>query len=68
METLLLQSESKKDLKMFADLAKKAGLKVALISNEDMEDIALANAMKKGRTGEYVDTKSYLNKLKGNEA
>ena len=53
---------------MFADLAKKAGLKVALISNEDMEDIALANAMKKGRTGEYVDTKSYLNKLKGNEA
>ena len=68
METLLLQSESKKDLKMFAELAKKAGLKASLISNEDMEDIALANAMKKGRTGEHIDTNSFLNKLKGNEA
>ena len=65
METLLLQGESKKDLKIFAELAKKVGLKASIISNEDMEDIALANAMKKGKTGEYVDTNSYLNKLKG---
>ena len=64
MKTLLLQGDSKKDLKMFAELAKKVGLKASIISNEDMEDIALANAMKKGRTGEYIDTKAFLNKLK----
>ena len=63
METLLLQSESKKDLKIFAELAKKAGLKAVIISNDDMEDIALANAMKKGRTGEYVNINSFLHKL-----
>ncbi len=64
METLLLQSESKKEIKLFADLAKKIGLKAKFITNESLEDIGLANAMDKGRTGEFVDTKSYLKKLK----
>lgn len=66
METLLVQSNSKKDIKMQAELAKKIGLKVKIISNDDLEDIGLANAMKKGRTGEFVDTEEFLNKLKGN--
>ena len=64
METLLLQSKSKKDITLFAELAKKMGVKTKLLNNEHLEDIALANAMEKGRTGEYVDTKSYLAKLK----
>jgi hypothetical protein len=29
-----------------------------------MEDMGLAKAMKKGRTGEYVNTNAYLKKLK----
>ena len=65
METLLLQSESKKEIKILAALAKKIGLKATLITNEAMEDIGLANAMKKGRTGEYVNANAYLKKLKG---
>ena len=64
METLLLQSKSKKDIKILADLAKKIGLKTKFITNEYLEDIGLANAMKKGRTGEYIDTETYLKKLK----
>lgn len=64
METLLLQSESKKDLKMFAELAKKVGLKTYSVSKEEMEDIGLAKAMKKGRTGEYINTAAYLKKIK----
>jgi len=31
----------------------------------DMEDIGLANAMEKGRTGKYVNTNAYLKKLRG---
>ncbi len=65
METLLLQSKSKKDIKILADLAKKIGLKTKFITNEHLEDIGLANAMKKGRTGEYINTEAYLKKLKG---
>lgn len=64
METLLLQSKSKKDMKIFADLAKKVGLKTKFITHEHLEDIGLANAMKKGKTGEYINTETYLKKLK----
>jgi hypothetical protein len=64
METLLLQSKSKKDMKMLAELAKKIGLSAYYVSKEDMEDIGLAKAMKKGRTGEYINTETFLKKLK----
>ncbi|TZF83050.1 hypothetical protein FW774_12155 [Pedobacter sp. BS3] len=64
METLLLQTESKKDLKVLADLAKKIGIKTKVLTNEDLEDIGLANAMKQGRTKQYIDTEEYLKKLK----
>jgi cyanate lyase len=64
METLLLQSKSKKDIQLFVDLAKKVGLKTKFITDANLEDIGLANAMKKGRTGEFVNTEAYLKKLK----
>jgi hypothetical protein len=64
METLLLQSKSKKDMKMVAELAKKIGLSTYHVSKEEMEDIGLAKAMKKGRTGEYINTETFLKKLK----
>jgi len=63
METLVLQSLSKKDITLFRELAKRAGLKTKMVSSEYVEDIALASAMEAGRTGEYVDTDSYLAKL-----
>ena len=64
METLLLQSNSKKDMALLQSLAEKIGLKTHKLSEEDMEDIGLAYAMKKGRTGKYIDTEIYLEKLK----
>jgi hypothetical protein len=64
MQTLLVQSKSKKDMKMFADLAKKVGLSTHFLDKDEMEDMALAMAMKKGRTGEYTDSSAYLKKLK----
>ena len=65
METLLLQGKSKKDMKIFADLAKKVGIKTKMLTNAHLEDIGLATVMKKGRTGEYINTETYLKKLKG---
>jgi hypothetical protein len=65
MESLLLQGKSKKDIEILAELARMIGLKIRHLSKEELEDIGLANAMKKGRTGEYINTQSYLKKLKG---
>ena len=64
MEGLLLTGESRKDVKMLEDLARKIGLKTRSINNEEMEELGLITAMKKGRTGVYVNTENYLKKLK----
>ncbi len=64
MEGLLLTGESKKDVKMLEELARKIGLKTRSINKEEMEELGLIAAMKKGRTGVYVNTESYLKKLK----
>jgi hypothetical protein len=64
METLILQSPNKSDLKIFTELAHKLGIKLKHLSVEQIEDIGLALAMKKGRTGEYIDTEKFLKKLR----
>ena len=64
METLLVQGNSKADIKIFENLAKRLGLKSKFIDLEAVEDIALANAMETGRTGKYVDTNDFLTNLK----
>ncbi len=56
---------------MTANLAKKMlkALKgvemVSLLSKSDKEELALMKAIIKGRSGKYVDTASYLKKIKG---
>jgi len=63
MQTAILNSESVSDLKLLLELAKKLGIKSKVLSINEIEEIGLANAIKKGRTGEYIDTIDYLNKL-----
>lgn len=63
METLLLISKSKENLKLLADLAKKIGVSVKYLTNEEKEDIGLLNAIKTGRTGELIDTDKFLQNL-----
>jgi hypothetical protein len=63
MQTAILNSESESDLKLLLELAKKLGIKSKVLSINEIEEIGLANAIKKGRTGEYIDAKDFLNKL-----
>ena len=64
METVLLSSKSKPDLKLLIDLANKIGIKSTYLSIDEIEDIGLGNAIKKGRTCEFVDEKLFMKKLK----
>jgi len=64
METVVLQGNSKADLKILTDLAKKIGITVKYLSEEEKEDIGLLQAVKEGRTGKYVSTEDYLQKLR----
>ncbi len=63
METVTLAGKSKKKMALIIELAKNLGLTVHKNLSEDEEDMALLNAMKTEKTGEYVDTKAFLKKL-----
>jgi len=65
METALLKTKSKKDLVMVLNIARKIGIDVRKLSASETEDIAMINAIRKGRTGRYTDTKKFLKKLRG---
>lgn len=64
METAILKNNSKKNLNLLLDLAKQLEMNVKILSHEELEDIGLAIAIKKGRTGKYVNTESYLKKIR----
>ena len=49
METVVLQGGSKADLKILTELAKKIGISVKYLSEEEKEDIGLFQAIKEGR-------------------
>ena len=63
METLLLNSKSKENLRLLADLARKIGVSVKYLTDEEKEDIGLFNAIKTGRTREFIDTDKFLQSL-----
>jgi hypothetical protein len=45
MESILVNIDSKKDMKFFLDLVKKMGYNSRILSNEDKEDTALLALM-----------------------
>lgn len=64
MQTVILNSKSKSDIKLLTDLAKKIGVNTKVLSESDIEEIGLSYAILKGRTQEYVDTEKFINKLR----
>ncbi len=59
METVILSSDSGKGLDQILKLAKKLGISVKKLSRDEIEEIGLSIAIKKGRTGEYTDTEVF---------
>ncbi|MCX6278518.1 MAG: hypothetical protein NT004_10510 [Bacteroidetes bacterium] len=48
METVVLSSSSKNNMKLLTDLARKIGITVKYLTDEEKEDIGMANAIRKG--------------------
>lgn len=63
MNTIVIQSKSKNNLKLLSELAKKIGERVTVLSEEQIEDIALGSYMKKIRTGKNVSSDLVMKKL-----
>jgi hypothetical protein len=64
MQAVILNSESKADLKLLLDLAKKIGINSRILKASEIEEIGLINAISSGRTNEYLDNVTFLNKLR----
>lgn len=64
MQTLVLKSDSEVDLNLIAEIAKKMGIKVKVLSEDEKEDIGMFHAIKIGKTGEYVDSDIFIKKLR----
>jgi len=46
------------------DLAKKLGIMVKYLSEEEKEDLGMLKALKSERTQKYVDTESFIEKVR----
>jgi len=64
MQTMVLHSNSKTNFKLIAEIARKFGLTVKILTDEDKEDIGLIKAITHGRTGKYVNTENFVKKLR----
>ena len=64
MEGAILHTESDKDLSLILQLAKKLGISTRKLSQEEIEDFGLSIAISEGKTGEYVDTNTFLRELR----
>lgn len=63
METIVLQSDSEENLQKILDLAHRIGVSVKVLSDEELEDIGMVQAIQEGRTGDYVNTEDFLQRL-----
>lgn len=67
MTGLIITTTNKSDLKLFTDLARRIGIKAKSLSDEDIIDLGLLEAMEEGRKTKFVSRERIMKKLKINE-
>jgi hypothetical protein len=63
METLILNSKSSSDLKLLADLARKLGISVKYLTDEEIEDIGMLKFLAEADRDEIVTKEQVMAKL-----
>jgi hypothetical protein len=64
MQTIILNSESKGNLKLLVSLAKKLGINVKILSEEEQEDLAFYELIENSKTGDFVSEETIFKQLK----
>ena len=64
MAAIVIQSNSKTNIKLLMTLAKQLGERALALSDEQSEDMALGTLMKKVKTGENVSRETIMKKLR----
>ena len=64
MGWIILKSESTDNLELLLKLETKLGIEASDLAQDSFEDISLANAMSKGKTGKFIDAEKLLKDLR----
>ena len=64
MKAVIFYSDSKSDMILLLDLAKKIDINARILSESEIEDIGLVNAIQLGETNEIIDNEAYVKKLR----
>jgi hypothetical protein len=64
MQTIILNSESKGNLKLLVSLAKKLGINVKILSEEEQEDLAFYELIENSKTEDFVSEETIFKQLK----
>jgi hypothetical protein len=64
METLLIQTKSKKTSQLLMDLSKEMGVKYKKIDDKDLEDYFIKRSIDEGRKSGYTTRDKVMNALK----
>ncbi|HPY81752.1 MAG: hypothetical protein M0R02_03670 [Bacteroidales bacterium] len=68
MNTLILQSKNKTDLKIFLELANRIGVQSKMLSDEEILDAGLLSAMLEAKKTKIVPQSQIMKSLKRNES
>jgi hypothetical protein len=63
MKAIILESDNSSNIRLLVELAKKLNIRAKILSSEEKEDIALANAILQEESGEYLTEEELINKL-----
>ncbi len=66
MNAIVISTQNKADLKLFSDLAQRIGIKTKTLTDEELLDLGLLNAMEEGKETEFVPKELIMKKLKRN--
>ncbi|WP_026952562.1 hypothetical protein [Algoriphagus mannitolivorans] len=64
MEAILLKSQTEEQINLIKEFAQKLGIEFSVINEEVLEDISLSNAIKTGKSKNYISSEDFLNELK----
>jgi hypothetical protein len=64
MASIIIQSDNSDNVELIAKLAKKLGIQVSSVTDEQSEDISLGKIMTNSRTGKSVSRDSIMKKLR----
>ena len=64
MELAIVKTRTKSDMHLLLELFKKIGASAKTLTVSEVEDMNLGFLIEKGRKSGYVDTETFLNKLK----